>query len=113
MLTGGVEGNPARVPLPRDVEGNPARVPLPTGVLPDHELRAAVEAGWVSARAPLADAQFQPARLDLRLGAVAYQLRASLLPSRASGQDRLDAGGGGRVIEPLSRAEGAPPQRGS
>jgi len=28
--TGGVEGNPARVPLPTEVEGNPARVPLPT-----------------------------------------------------------------------------------
>ena len=29
---GGVEGNPPRVPLPRDVEGNPPRVPLPRDV---------------------------------------------------------------------------------
>src|SRR5207248_1496517 len=111
MLTGGVEGNPARVPLPRDVEGNPARVPLPTGVLPDHELRAAVEGGWISARAPLADAQFQPASLDLRLGSVAYQLRASFLPYRESVQDRLDAGDGDLVIDRLSLAEGATLQR--
>ena len=100
MLTGGVEGNPARVPLP-------------TGVLPDHELRAAVEAGWISARAPLADAQFQPASLDLRLGSVAYQLRASFLPYRESVQDRLDAGDGDLVIDRLSLAEGATLQRGS
>src|SRR5438067_13584794 len=105
MLTGGVEGNPARVPLPRDVEGNPARVPLPTGVLPDHELRAAVEAGWITARAPLADAQFQPASLDLRLASVAYQLRPSFLPYRESVHDAPDAGDGALLIDRASLAQ--------
>jgi dCTP deaminase len=95
------------------VEGNPARVPFPTGVLPDHELRAAVEAGWISAVSPLADAQFQPASLDLRLGPVAYQLRASFLPYRESVQDRLDGGDGDLVIDRLSLTEGATLQRGS
>ena len=95
------------------VEGNPARAPFPTGVLPDHELRAAVEAGWISAASPLADAQFQPASLDLRLGPVAYQLRASFLPYRESVQDRLDGGDGDLVIDRLSLTEGATLQRGS
>ena len=83
------------------------------GVLPDHELRAAAEAGWITAAAPLTDAQFQPASLDLRLGPVAYQLRASFLPYRESVQDRLDGGDGDLVIDRLSLAEGATLQRGS
>src|SRR2546427_9590355 len=83
------------------------------GVLPDHELRAAAEAGWITAAAPLTDAQFQPASLDLRLGPAAYQLRASFLPYRESVQDRLDAGDGDLVIDRLSLAEGATLQRGS
>jgi len=83
------------------------------GVLPDHELRAAAEAGWIAAAAPLSDAQFQPASLDLRLGPIAYQLRASFLPYRESVQDRLDSGGGDLVIDRLSLAEGATLQRGS
>src|SRR5256886_17617607 len=95
------------------VEGNPARVPLPTGVLPDHELRAAVEGGWISARAPPADAQFQPASLDLRLGPVAYQPRASFLPHRESGQERPDARDGDLEIDRPSLAERAPLHRGS
>ena len=83
------------------------------GVLPDHELRAAAEAGWITAAAPLTDAQFQPASLDLRLGPAAYQLRASFLPYRESVQDRLDGSDGDLVIDRLSLAEGATLQRGS
>jgi len=83
------------------------------GVLPDHELRAAAQTGWIAAAAPLSDAQFQPASLDLRLGPIAYQLRASFLPYRESVQDRLDSGGGDLVIDRLSLAEGATLQRGS
>ena len=56
--------------------------PSGAGVLADHELRAAVEAGWITAPVPLTDGQFQPASLDLRLGPVAYQLRAIFLPYR-------------------------------
>jgi dCTP deaminase len=82
------------------------------GVLPDHELRAAVTDGWITAAVPLGDDQFQPASLDLRLGPVAYQLRASFLPFRESVQARLD-GEGDLVIDRLSLAEGATLQRGS
>src|SRR5207244_597757 len=52
------------------------------GVLPYQSLRAAADAGWITATAPIDDKQFQPASLDLRLGPVAYQLRASFLPYR-------------------------------
>jgi dCTP deaminase len=83
------------------------------GVLPDHELRAAAEAGWIVAAAPLTDAQFQPASLDLRLGPVAYQLRASFLPYRESVQDRVDGGDGDLVIDRLALTDGATLQRGS
>ena len=56
------------------------------GVLPDVALRAAVESGWITAPTPLGDEQFQPASLDLRLGPLAYQLRASFLPFRETVQ---------------------------
>ena len=82
------------------------------GVLPDHELRAAAEAGWIQATVPLADEQFQPASLDLRLGPLAYQLRASFLPFREPVQTRLD-GDTDLVIDRLELAGGATLQRGS
>jgi dCTP deaminase len=82
------------------------------GVLPDHELRAAVGAGWITAPTPPGDDQFQPASLDLRLGPLAYQLRASFLPFRAPVQERLD-GDGDLVIDRLALGEGATLSRGS
>jgi dCTP deaminase len=92
-----------------------ARASVPAtdaGVLPDHELRAAMAAGWITAPVPPTDEQFQPASLDLRLGPLAYQLRASFLPFRESVQDRLE-GDGDLVIDRVSLAEGATLQRGS
>lgn len=65
--------------------GRPSR----TGVLPDHELRGAIRDGWIKAALPITDAQVQPASLDLRLGTVAYQLRASFLPGEAAVLTRL------------------------
>ncbi len=60
------------------------------GVLPDTELRELVEAGVISAEGGIADDQVQPASLDLRLGDVAYRLRASFLPGETVVADRLD-----------------------
>jgi len=94
-----------------DASAAPDR-PTGAGVLPDHELRAAAASGWITAPVALSDEQFQPASLDLRLGPVAYQLRASFLPFRESVQDRLD-GDGDLVIDRLSLADGATLQRGS
>jgi dCTP deaminase len=86
------------------------------GVLPDVDLRRAVQAGWIRAAVPLGEAQFQPASLDLRLGPLAYQLRASFLPFRETVQRRLEAddpAAGDLVIDRLSLESGATLQRGS
>ncbi|HJN22055.1 MAG: 2'-deoxycytidine 5'-triphosphate deaminase [Alphaproteobacteria bacterium] len=51
-----------------------------TGILPYQALAAAVRAGEVSAVREMEAVQIQPSSLDLRLGAVAYRIRASFLP---------------------------------
>ncbi|MEZ5909278.1 MAG: 2'-deoxycytidine 5'-triphosphate deaminase [Hyphomicrobiaceae bacterium] len=52
-----------------------------TGILPVQALRHIVEAGHIRASVPIGDDQLQPASLDLRLGEVAYRVRASFLPA--------------------------------
>ncbi len=60
------------------------------GILPAHGIRQLVEVGAVIAAAPLDVDQIQPASLDLRLGQVAYRVRASFLPGpEATVADRL------------------------
>src|SRR5438270_4756540 len=63
-----------------------------TGLWPSQLLRAAVMHGQdIQASAPIEDDQVQPASLDLRLGEVAYRVRASFLPGpRASVRDKLE-----------------------
>lgn len=53
-----------------------------TGLLPRQDIRAMVERGIIRSERPVTEGQFQPASLDLRLGAKAYRLRASFLPGR-------------------------------
>jgi dCTP deaminase len=56
---------------------------LPTeekGILPDRMIAALVKAGAVIPAAVLDDDQIQPASIDLRLGEIAYRVRASFLP---------------------------------
>ena len=86
------------------------------GVLPYQAIRAAVEAGWISSAVPFGEPQFQPASLDLRLGAVAYQLRASFLPWGQTVLSRLEPPAADErelVIDRLSLEGGATLQRGS
>jgi len=85
------------------------------GVLTDRDLRAAVSAEAIRAAAPLRDEQFQPASLDLRLGPVAYQLRASFLPYRETVEQRLtdERTNNDLVIDRVSLEGGATLQRGS
>ncbi|WP_173934914.1 2'-deoxycytidine 5'-triphosphate deaminase [Chelativorans sp. Marseille-P2723] len=61
------------------------------GILPDSEIAALFGSGALTAeRAPDKD-QIQPASLDLRLGKVAYRVRASFLPGpRHRVADKLD-----------------------
>ncbi|WP_371154581.1 2'-deoxycytidine 5'-triphosphate deaminase [Jannaschia sp. 2305UL9-9] len=61
----------------------------PTGVLASQQIEAMIAAGAIDAP-PLAPDQVQPASLDLRLGSVAYRVRASFLPGAGRGlTDRL------------------------
>jgi dCTP deaminase len=86
------------------------------GVLPWQALRAAIAAGWIRSAVPVQEVQLQPASLDLRLGSVAYQLRASFLPFREPVERRLrheEGGDGELVIDRFPLEGGATLQRGS
>ncbi len=56
-----------------------------TGILPSHVLARLLEQGReITASEPFAKGQIQPASIDLRLGPVAYRVRASFLPGPAA-----------------------------
>ena len=62
----------------------------PTGVLASQQIEALMARGVIRAPAPV-PGQVQPASLDLRLGQVAYRVRASFLPGHGHClSDRLD-----------------------
>jgi dCTP deaminase len=50
------------------------------GILPADRIMAMVESGAIGLERPLDPGQVQPASLDLRLGKIAYRVRASFLP---------------------------------
>ncbi len=52
------------------------------GILPSQATEALIADGQVKLAEPLLEKQLQPASLDLRLGTVAYRVRASFLPGR-------------------------------
>jgi len=78
-------------PAPKPVDPDRQRDPT-TGLLPSQMLREAVALGReILSPQPIGDDQIQPASIDLRLGEVAYRVRASFLPgARASVRDKLD-----------------------
>ena len=61
-----------------------------TGILPCQELKALVLRKDIFGLEPIAEDQFQPASLDLRLGPKAYRVRASFLPGTGSVKQKLD-----------------------
>jgi dCTP deaminase len=64
---------------------------LAHGVLPDHAIEAMIGSGRITAAPQIDPAQIQPASLDLRLGNVAYRVRASFLAGgTATVAERLD-----------------------
>jgi dCTP deaminase len=77
------------------------------GILPDRMIAALADAGGIIMATEFADDQIQPASLDLRLGEVAYRVRASFLPGPgATVAERIDdlklheiALGDGAVLE--------------
>src|SRR5450631_2529177 len=61
------------------------------GLLPREKIELMVRRGMISSP-EIEEAQFQPASLDLRLGARAFRVRASFLPGNDhSVSERLDA----------------------
>ncbi len=54
------------------------------GVLPSQTIRDMLADGRITATQPVPDGQIQPASLDLRLGNVAWRVRASFLPGAGS-----------------------------
>jgi dCTP deaminase len=54
--------------------------PTDEGILPDRMIAELAANGGIRAHYPFAPGQIQPASLDLRLGAIAYRVRASFLP---------------------------------
>src|SRR5205085_9328092 len=78
-------------PTPDSIETDRQR-DLTTGLLPSQLLREpAAQGRHILSPQPIGDDQIQPASIDLRLGEVAYRVRASFLPGgRARVRDKLD-----------------------
>lgn len=56
---------------------------LGAGILPKQDIDRLIAVGHLQAPTPIETGQVQPASLDLRLGNIAYRLRASFLPGKA------------------------------
>lgn len=85
LLTQAVPANDVRTPEGvRDAAENDSDAAArTTGILPSQELERLVKATKeIRFLEPIQDDQYQPASLDLRLGSVAYRVRASFLPGK-------------------------------
>src|SRR6476619_2598038 len=76
------------------------------GILPDRMIAALAKAGGILPAYESTPDQIQPASLDLRLGDIAYRVRASFLPGRVTVAERIEhlklheiALGDGAVLE--------------
>ena len=81
------------MPAARDGELFPIAEPdRSTGLLPSQMLRGLIKLGHeLVSPVPIGEDQIQPASLDLRLGEVAYRVRASFLPgARNTVKEKLD-----------------------
>jgi dCTP deaminase len=59
-------------------------MPRTTGILPDFAIKEMLEKNQLIAAKKLDDDQIQPASIDLRLGKIAYRVRASFLPGKSN-----------------------------
>jgi len=65
--------------------------PDANGILPDRMIAAMADSGLILPAYPFVESQIQPASLDLRLGDIAYRVRASFLPGPgATVAERID-----------------------
>jgi len=83
-------------------------LPDANGILPDRMIAAMADAGLILPAYPFVESQIQPASLDLRLGDIAYRVRASFLPGRGATvrerlkslePERVSLAGDGAVLE--------------
>ena len=65
-------------------DAKPSADGVTTGILPDRDIARLNAGGRSSAEGGVDPSQLQPASLDLRLGAVAWRVRASFLPGKSS-----------------------------
>ena len=86
------EAAPKKDPDSRRAVSEEGVASFTTGILPSHELEHQVRVTKeIFALEPIEDSQFQPASIDLRLGPVAYRVRASFLPGKdATVEQRLE-----------------------
>jgi dCTP deaminase len=73
------------------------------GILPDRMIAALARAGGILPATDFAPDQIQPASLDLRLGDVAYRVRASFLPGSSTVAKRID----GLKLHEIALGDGA------
>src|SRR5262252_394969 len=74
------------------------------GILPDRMIAAMADNGLILPAYPFVESQIQPASLDLRLGDIAYRVRASFLPGPgATVAERIDE----LKLHEISLADGA------
>jgi len=73
------------------------------GILPDRMITALAADGGILSESAFVPDQIQPASLDLRLGDVAFRVRASFLPGRTTVAQRID----GLKLHEISLADGA------
>lgn len=67
-----------------ELETPPSADGVTTGILPDRDITKLIAGGRITAEGGVDASQVQPASLDLRLGKVAWRVRASFLPGKAS-----------------------------
>src|SRR5438874_760845 len=78
-------------PPPKDHTVSFSLPPHANGILPDRMIAAMAADGLILPEYPFVESQIQPASLDLRLGDIAYRVRASFLPGPgATVAERID-----------------------
>ncbi|MGE0060342.1 MAG: 2'-deoxycytidine 5'-triphosphate deaminase, partial [Dehalococcoidia bacterium] len=86
------------------------KLPTGSGVLPYQAIRGLIDRGQLRAENEIEEAQLQPASIDLRLGSVGYEVRASFLPGpKTTVKEMVDS----LVVDEIDLDRGAILRRGS
>ncbi len=97
-------------PTPLFQEQTLKKLPLGSGVLPYQSIRGLIDRGQLRAETDIEESQLQPASIDLRLGSVGYEVRASFLPGpQATVRDMVNS----LVVDEIDLDRGAILRRGS